>query len=103
MLIVAGKVVVEEDAIGRAKKALGTMEAETRKESGCQDYTFSIEISDPTVLRIFERWESMAALEAHFATPHMAAFGVAISQIQPKSMDVKVYDVAGELPMPSRG
>jgi len=101
MLIVAGKVIVEEGSIDRARDALRTMEEETRKEAGCHDYTFSIEINDPTVVRIFERWESMGALEGHFASPHMAAFGAALGQIQPKSMEVKIYDIAGELPMPS--
>ncbi len=43
----------------------------------------------------------MEALELHFKTPHMASFGAAIAEIKPKSMDVKVYDVAGEVALPS--
>jgi quinol monooxygenase YgiN len=43
----------------------------------------------------------MEALEAHFKTPHMASFGAAISKIKPKNMNVKVYDVAGEVALPS--
>jgi hypothetical protein len=31
----------------------------------------------------------------------MAEFGAAIGKIKPKSMNVKVYDVAGELALPS--
>jgi len=43
----------------------------------------------------------MAALSAHFTTPHMAAFSQAVSRIRPESMDVKVYDIASELPLPT--
>ena len=100
MLIVAAEVVVEEGAVNGVQDALSTMEGETRKEAGCLTYAFSIDINDPTMVRIFERWESMAALAAHFKTPHMAAFGAALSVIEPKSMDVKVYEVEKEVPLP---
>ena len=100
MLIVAAEVGIEEGAVESVRDALLTMETETRKEPGCQAYAFSLDINDPETIRIFERWDSMEALEFHFNTPHMAAFGAAIGKIKPKSMNVKVYDVAGELPLP---
>jgi quinol monooxygenase YgiN len=101
MLIVAAEVGIAEGAIESVRDALLTMETETRKEPGCQTYAFSLDVNDPSTIRIFERWDSMEALEAHFKTPHMASFGSAIGKIKPTSMNVKVYDVAGELPLPS--
>lgn len=101
MLIVAAEVGVEEGAVETVRDALLAMETETRKELGCLTYAFSVDVNDPATLRIIERWESMETLEAHFKTPHMAAFGVAISKIQPKSMNLKVYEVAGEVTLPS--
>ena len=77
------------------------MEEESRKEFGCLTYAFSIDISDSTVMRIYECWESMEALEAHFKAPHMAVFQEALGGIQPKSMDAKVYEIKNELPFPS--
>ena len=100
MLIVAGEVVVEEGSVERVRDALRIMEEETRKEPGCRTYAFSVDVNDPTMLRIFERWDSMDALEQHFETPHMAAFGAEIGRIQPHSMDVKLYEVAGERALP---
>jgi quinol monooxygenase YgiN len=100
MLIVAGEVVVEEGAIERVRDALRTMEQATREEPGCRTYAFSVDVNDPTMVRIFERWDSMEVLELHFKTPHMAAFGAAMGQVQPSSMDVKLYEVAGELALP---
>jgi quinol monooxygenase YgiN len=52
------------------------------------------------MLRIFERWESMDALRAHFGMPHMATFGAAIARITPKSASVKAWDVRAEADLP---
>ncbi len=71
MVIVSGEIVVEEGAVDRVRDALRTMEDATRKEPGCLTYAFSVDISAPTVMRIFERWESMDALKAHLKMPHM--------------------------------
>ena len=80
---------------------LTTMEAASRAESGCEDYTFSVELNDPGVLRITERWRDMAALAAHFATPHMAAFGAAMQAHPPKHVEARCYE-ATEVPLPGR-
>lgn len=100
MLIVVAEIEVEDGAVDGAREALRTMEVETRKEPGCATYAFSVDVSDPTRLRITERWDSEAALAAHFKTPHMAAFGATIGKFEPRSMDVKVYEVAREVPLP---
>jgi quinol monooxygenase YgiN len=100
MLIVAGELVVEEGAVESVRDALRTMEEATRAEPGCIAYAFSLDVSDPTRLRVFERWESREALEAHFATPHMAAFGAAVAQVQPRSVEIKAFEVSGEVALP---
>ena len=100
MLIVAAELSIEAGATDAVKEELRTMETESRKEPGCQTYAFSIDVNDPETLRITERWNSMDDLEAHFKTPHMAAFGAAMAQIKPKGMDVKVYEIAKEVALP---
>ena len=100
MLIVMGEVVVEEGAVEKVRNALQDMEQATRKEPGCLSYAFSLDINDPTTVRISERWASMDALQEHFHSPHMAAFGAAVADLQPKSMDIKCYEVTGKVPLP---
>lgn len=101
MLIVAAEVSIEEGSVEPVREALRTMEVESLKEPGCQTYAFSLDISNPGTVRIIERWDSMEDLQAHFAMPHMATFREAIVSIQPKGMEVKVYEVARELELPS--
>jgi quinol monooxygenase YgiN len=101
MLIVLGKIKVNPDHVAGARQAITTMEVETLKESGCDSYAFSLSISDPGEILITERWRSMEDLEAHFKTPHMAAFNAALGSVEIVELEVKAYDVAGEVPLPS--
>ena len=99
MIILAEEIVLEEGAIEGegVREAIRIMEEESRKESGCITYVFSIDITDSTIMRIYECWQSMEALKAHFKAPHMAVFQKALGGIQPKSMDAKVYEIKQEL------
>ena len=49
----------------RATKAL---------EPECLEYAYAVDLTDPDLLRISERWVDEAALDAHLATEHVAAF-----------------------------
>ena len=99
MIVLAEEIVLEEGAIEGegVRDAIRIMEEESLREPGCLTYAFSLDITDSSTMRIMERWESIEALKAHFKTPHMAAFQQALGGIQPKSMDVKVYEIEKEL------
>ena len=77
------------------------MEAASRAEPGCHDYTFSVELNDPGVLRITESWENMDALAAHFNMPHMQTFQAAMAEHPPHSVEAKFYE-ASEVTPPGR-
>jgi quinol monooxygenase YgiN len=66
-------------AVESLREAIATMERKSRAEAGCLDYTFSVELNRPDVLRITEKWDSAEALAAHFRQPHMDDFRAAIS------------------------
>jgi len=92
MIVVNAKITATADTIAAMKAAIATMEAASQAEAGCHDYTFSVELNNPNVLRITERWESMQALEEHFATPHMADFQAAMGAHPPESVEAKFYE-----------
>lgn len=79
MLIVLAKAQVGEDAMEAATAAIADMVAASSAEGGCIAYAFTQDVLQPGVLHIVEKWTDEAALAAHFATPHMAAFGAAIA------------------------
>ena len=41
-----------EEAIAASKAAIGAMETASRAEQGCLDYTFSVELNNPSIMRI---------------------------------------------------
>lgn len=52
--------------------------AGTRAEAGCLFYALHEDAHDPCSFLFFEEWQDQAAIDAHFAEPHFAAFGAAI-------------------------
>jgi quinol monooxygenase YgiN len=99
MLVVAGE--IEIDPANREKAvatALEMMEA-TRREPGCISYAFSADLAHPGRFRIFEEWQSQAALDLHFAAPHMAAFQGKVAGLGVKGMKVQKYEVAAVGPL----
>ena len=87
MLIVLAKAQVGEGAMEAARAAIADMVAASNAEEGCIAYAFTQDVLQPGVLHIVEKWKDEAALAAHFATPHMAAFGAAIA-----GLDFKVIE-----------
>ena len=79
MLIVLAKAQASAAALEAAKPAIAAMVAASNAEEGCIAYAFTQDLGDPTIIHIVEKWQDDAALAAHFATPHMAAFGAAIA------------------------
>ncbi|NKB99829.1 MAG: antibiotic biosynthesis monooxygenase [Pseudomonadales bacterium] len=92
MIVVNAKIESDVQSIAAMKDAINAMEAASRAESGCHDYTFSVELNDPAVLRITERWDTMDDLNVHFATPHMAEFQAAMGAHPPKSVVATFYE-----------
>ncbi len=79
MLIVLAKAKLGDGARDALMGAVADMVAASNAEDGCIAYTFTVDMLDPTILHIVEKWRDEAALMAHFATPHMAAFQQAIA------------------------
>lgn len=74
MIVIGGHVRIDPASRTEAIAAASEMMAETHKEQGCVTYVFSASFDDPGLFHIFEEWESMADLQAHFQAPHMAVF-----------------------------
>ena len=99
MIVIVASIETSPENIDSMKSAIATMEAESRKEDGCEDYTFCVELSNPDHIRITERWRDVDALKAHFETPHMAAFNQAMASAPPKNVSLSCYE-AQEIPFP---
>ena len=95
MLVISGEIKVAPESRVKAVAAMIRVEQATRKESGCLTYTFYSDLEDPDCLRIFEEWESDAALAAHFKAPHIAVFRTEMAEVKVLSRQIKKYEVTG--------
>ena len=92
MIVVTGLIEVGAGSVEGLVEAARTMAAATREEAGCVSYAFYQDIDAPTRFRIFEEWESEAALAAHFKAPHMAAFNQAVGGAEIKSINIVKFE-----------
>lgn len=69
------------------------MAAATQLEPGCISYDFYLGLSDPDTLMLFQEWESMESLMAHFRTPHMEAFLRALPEVVSGEITTRRYAV----------
>jgi quinol monooxygenase YgiN len=95
MIVVIGRAEVDPAAVARLRPLLVTMMAATRAEPGCISYSLSVEDEAAGIMSIAERWADDAALAAHFAKPHMAAFNAASDGLI-RAITATKYDVTGE-------
>ena len=68
----------------------------TRAEDGCVAYAYAEDVAEPGLIHVFEIWRDQAALDAHFKTPHMAAWRAAWPRFGVSDRDLKAYDIAAE-------
>ena len=100
MLIVAGTIQVDPDHRDAMFAAVAPMVAATRAEPGCRAYTFSPDPDDPGLVHLFELWDDQAALDAHFASDHMAAWQAAAADLPIGGRDITKYLVSGTGTLP---
>ena len=91
MIIVEGQARLEPGAIGRLKEEMRAQIEASRAEPGCIRYSYGADVLDPDVMLISEIWASQQALEAHFQTPHMAAFNKAFRSAKVLAIRVDAY------------
>ena len=94
MLVIAGRIRLDPARREAALEAARQVMQETRKETGCISYTFSADLLEEGLFHLFEEWQDAQALDAHFKTPHMAAFQGAMAGFGIREMRIQRYEVA---------
>lgn len=92
MIVVSGTFRLGASSVDAAKAAMIDMVAETLKEEGCITYHFYQSIEEPTVIRVFEEWETTDHLKAHGASDHMKVFRAKLADLEMLERDVKMYE-----------
>jgi quinol monooxygenase YgiN len=98
-LIVAGAIRVPPDQLEGLRPHMVAMMTASRAEAGCVEYGYAEDVGEPGLIHVFEIWTSQAALDAHFQTPHMAAWRAAWPSFGVSDRRLFAYEVASERPV----
>lgn len=92
MIVVVGTARFAAGELDRLKGALARNVAATRQEPGCEHYAYSVDLDDPDLLHVSERWSDGEATKRHMQTPHMAELMAELGQAGVVSLDIHAYD-----------
>ena len=94
MIIVEGYVrFADAGDFPRIRDAAFAQMRASRAEPGCLDYTYALDVADPCLMRVLERWESWQALEDHFARPHMIPWRAALASVSVVERNLHAHEV----------
>ena len=65
MILVTGAVRFGRGELERLRQALTCNVEASRKEAGCEAYSYAVDLNEPDLLRIAEMWRDETALDAH--------------------------------------
>jgi quinol monooxygenase YgiN len=65
------------------------------KEPGCLDYAMTADPVDECRIRVYERWVSQRALDAHFTTAHIKDFRAVSAGLKRLGAHLDTFSVAG--------
>lgn len=92
MILVQGYARFEPGEIARLVPELEAMVAASRAEPGCEEYSYGLDLTDPGLLHICERWTDQAAIDAHFATPHMARLSQVLGTARIRAIKIDAWE-----------
>ena len=80
-------------ALDQARPLMREVVGATLEEAGCRTYSYAEDVTEPGLFRVTEQWDSREALAAHFATPHMKAWGEQRAALGFFDRDISVYEI----------
>lgn len=98
-VLIGGTFRLPPEAVERFRPHMETMLAKSRAEDGCLTYSYAFDVLEPGLVRVFEAWRDQAALDAHFATAHLAAWRAAGAEHEVSDRRLRIFEVAAERPL----
>ena len=96
MIVIEGTVRIPPENLEAARPVMEQMIRASRAEAGCIDYAYAVDVLDPGLVCITERWESRCALTAHFKAAHMAAWRSFFPQLGITDRGLRLYEADPE-------
>ena len=95
-LVIAGTIRVPPEKLEAFRPHMLAMLEASRAEDGCLVYSYAEDVAEPGLIRVFEAWRDQAALDAHFATAHLATWRAAWPEFGVSDRRLIAYEVASQ-------
>lgn len=99
MILILGTAPLRPDRRAAVVSAAQRMQAATRTEPGCLQYSLGIALDDPNQLLLNEIWADGEALQAHFETTHFATFRSLLRQALSDPSKFTRYEISESSPL----
>ncbi len=96
MIVIEGTVRIPPENLEAARPVMEQMIRASRAEPGCIDYAYAVDVLDPGLIRVTERWESREALTDHFKAAHMATWRSFFPQLGITDRSLRLYEGIAE-------
>ena len=93
MIIIHGIFPIKAEAHEDALELMRQMTKASRREDGCISYEFFVGLTDPSVLLLFQEWESAEALQCHYETKHMETFLRRLPRVLDGDVATRRYEI----------
>jgi len=94
MILVTGAVTARPETIAEMLRVAREHVHRSRQEPGCISHDVSIDADNPLKLHFIERWESEAALKAHFAVKASRAFWKTLQDLAADPGAMHIYEAS---------
>lgn len=80
MIINFAKFEILDGKMEQAAAAAKILSEKSLKDEGCREYTIAKNVEAESALYVVEKWDSLACLDAHMKTAHIADFDAAAKE-----------------------
>jgi quinol monooxygenase YgiN len=95
MILVSGYMRVRDGDVDRLRGAIANQTYEAQRVDGCDFYGFALDLYDPNLLWISERWRDAEAEAKHMISDHMVEFNIGMRRAQIIEARICAYDPNG--------
>lgn len=93
MIIVKGAIPVKPEQHEQALALVQQLARVSREERGCLAYDVYLLAEEPNTIVVWQQWDSLNALEAHFSSDHVDSFLDAIPDLIEGDVTSAQFDV----------
>ena len=91
MIICVGHIRFGEGVIGQLETAMRRQLLLTRAEDGCEHYSYSVDVLEPDLLVVNERWRDDASMMVHVNKARASEFAKLVEPLI-KEISIKAYE-----------